>query len=302
MQMMCSMHLATGAGIVHNTRSCMMERLLEFTAGHKGEDEKMYRTVQAVGMELCPELGITIPVGKDSLSMATTWQENGVSKQVISPVSLIISAFAPVQDVRQTFTPVLQATDASHSLSDTELVLIDLGRGKNRLAGSILAQVLNQTGCLTPDLDSADDLKALTAVLIELRQQHFILAYHDRSDGGLLACIAEMAFATHCGISLNVDMLAVDSQQEADYGDTKNWAQQISGKRHDLTMRALFNEELGVVIQIRRSQRDAIFAILRRLNLSACSHVIGKPNTTGMIEIWCDAKILCVPSTNGATS
>ena len=258
--------------------------------GEAGEDALLFESVKTLGMELCPALGISIPVGKDSLSMATTWQEYGVSKQVIAPVSLIISAFAPVQDVRQTFTPVLQAADTSHSLSDTELVLIDLGHGKNRLAGSILAQVLNQTGRLTPDVDSANDLKALAAVVIELRQHQLILAYHDRSDGGLLACIAEMAFATHCGISLNVDMLAVDPEHEADYGDAKNWAQQISGKRHDLTMRALFNEELGVVIQIRRSQRDTVFAILRRFNLSSCSHVIGKPNTTGTFDIWRDAK------------
>ncbi len=258
--------------------------------GVAGEDAKLFAAVKTLGMDLCPALGISIPVGKDSLSMATTWQAAGELKEVIAPVSLIISAFAPVEDVRATLTPVLQTDDGTHSFQDTELVLIDLGRGKNRLAGSILAQVLNQTGCSTPDVDSAEDLKALAAAVIELRQHQMILAYHDRSDGGLFACVAEMAFATHCGIALNVDMLAVDPQQEADYGDAKNWAQQISGKRHDLTMRALFNEELGVVIQIRRSQRDAVFAILRRLNLSACSHVIGKPNTTGMIEIWRDAK------------
>jgi phosphoribosylformylglycinamidine synthase len=258
--------------------------------GVAGEDAKLFAAVKTLGMDLCPALGISIPVGKDSLSMATTWQAAGELKEVIAPVSLIISAFAPVEDVRATLTPVLQTDDMTHSLQDTELVLIDLGRGKNRLAGSILAQVLNQTGRSTPDVDSADDLKALAAAVIELRQHQMILAYHDRSDGGLFACVAEMAFASHCGIALNIDMLAVDSQQEADYGDAKNWAQQISGKRHDLTMQALFNEELGVVIQIRRSQRDAVFAILRRLNLSACSHVIGKPNTTGMIEIWRDAK------------
>jgi phosphoribosylformylglycinamidine synthase len=168
--------------------------------------------------------------------------------------------------------------------------LIDLGRGKNRMAGSILAQVLNQSGKTAANLDDPNDLKALASAIIELRAAGQLLAYHDRSDGGLLATIAEMAFASHCGISINVDMIAVDLNQEPDYGDAKNWAQQVSGRRHEQTIRALFNEELGAVIQIRRADRDAVFAVLRKVGLSACSHVIGKPNTTGRIEIWRDAK------------
>lgn len=258
--------------------------------GAPGEDAKLYDSVKAVGMELCPALGISIPVGKDSLSMATEWKEGGQSKRVVAPVSLIISAFAPVDDVRKTTTPLLQLKKPDGSNLETELILIDLGRGKNRMAGSILAQVLNQSGKSAPDLDHPEDLKNLAAAMIELRQQDMLLAYHDRSDGGLIACVSEMAFASHAGISINVDMIAFDKDQEPDYGDAKNWAQQVSGRRHEQTMRALFNEELGAVIQVRRDDRDAVFGILRKLGLSACSHVIGKPNSNGRIEVWRDAK------------
>jgi phosphoribosylformylglycinamidine synthase len=241
-------------------------------------------------MDLCPALGISIPVGKDSLSMATAWQEGDQAKKVVSPVSLIISAFAAVQDVRKTTTPFLKLQDESGAALETELILIDLGRGKNRMAGSILAQVLNQSGKSAPNVDYPEDLKALAEAMIELRKGNQLLAYHDRSDGGLFACIAEMAFTSHTGISVNVDMIAVDVGQEADWGDAKNWAQQVSGLRHEQTMRALFNEELGAVIQIRKADRDAVFAVLRKLNLSAYSHVIAQPNTNGRIEIWRDAK------------
>ncbi len=258
--------------------------------GTPGEDAKLYDSVKAVGMELCPALGISIPVGKDSLSMATEWKEGAETKKVVAPVSLIISAFASVQDVRKTATPLLKLRNQDGSALETELILIDLGRGKNRMAGSILAQVLNQSGRLAPDLDYPKDLKALAAAIIELRKENMLLAYHDRSDGGLLACVAEMAFASHSGISINVDMIAIDRGQEPDYGDAKNWAQQVSGRRHEQTLRALFNEELGAVIQISRENRDAVFSVLRKFGLSAFSHVIGKPNTNGRIEIWRDAK------------
>ena len=258
--------------------------------GAPGEDAKLYDSVKAVGMELCPALGISIPVGKDSLSMSTAWQDGDEAKKVVAPVSLIISAFASVQDARKTLTPLLQLKAKDGSPQETELILIDLGRGKNRMAGSILAQVLDQAGKASPDVDHPEDLKALAAAIIELRKENKLLAYHDRSDGGLLACVAEMAFASHCGISINVDMIAMDAGQEPDYGDAKNWAQQISGRRHEQTMRALFNEELGAVVQVRKEDRDDVFAVLRKLGLSAYSHVIGKPNTNGRIEIWRDAK------------
>ena len=258
--------------------------------GSPGEDAKLYDSVKAIGMELCPALGISIPVGKDSLSMSTSWEDQSEAKKVVAPVSLIISAFASVQDARKTLTPLLQLKNKNGFSQESELILIDLGRGKNRMAGSILAQVLNQSGKAAPDVDHPEDLKALATAVIELRNENKLLAYHDRSDGGLLACVAEMAFASHCGISLNVDMIAIDAGKEPDYGDAKNWAQQISGRRHEQTMRALFNEELGAVIQVLKEDRDSVFAVLRRLGLSAHSHVIGKPNTNGRIEIWRDAK------------
>jgi phosphoribosylformylglycinamidine synthase len=258
--------------------------------GQPGEDAKLYESVKAVGIELCPELGISIPVGKDSLSMATSWQDHNQAKQVVSPVSLIISAFAPVRDVRKTLTPQLQLQ------TETELILIDLGRNQNRMAGSIVTQVFEQTDAHAPNVDHASDLKAFTKAIIALRERNAILAYHDRSDGGLLACIAEMAFASHCGISLNVDLLCIDTQTEQDYGDAKNWASQVSGRRHEQTIRALFSEELGAVIQIERSQRDAVFAVLRECGISAFSHVIGKPNQSDALEIWRDAKCVYTES------
>ncbi len=258
--------------------------------GVDGEDAKLYDSVRSIGMELCPALGISIPVGKDSLSMSTEWNEGGETKRVVSPVSLIISAFAPVQDVRKTLTPLLRPAEKSIELIDTDLILIDLGRGQNRMAGCILAQVLDQSGRHAPNLDHPEDIKALSSAVIELRHKDLVLSYHDRSDGGLFSCLAEMAFTSHCGISINVDMIAVQAGQEPDYGDAKNWAEQISGLRHEQTLRALFNEELGVVIQVSRNQRDQVFSILRKHQLSAFSHVIGKPNTNGQIEIWRDAK------------
>ena len=251
--------------------------------GVAGEDAKLFDTVKAVGMELCPALGISIPVGKDSLSMRTKWQDNGVDKEVVAPVSLIISAFAPVTDVRRTLTPQLRAD------VDTTLIAIDLGRGKHRMGGSILAQVTQQIGNETPDVDSAEDLKQFFAVIQALNQDGKLLAYHDRSDGGFFATVCEMAFAGHVGVSLNVDMLALDAQ-EPDHGDAKNWAQQVAERRNDQTLRALFNEELGAVIQVRAEERDAVFAVLRAHGLSACSHVIGKPNGNDVIEIYRDAK------------
>jgi phosphoribosylformylglycinamidine synthase len=222
--------------------------------------------------------------------MATTWQDHNQAKQVVAPVSLIISAFAPVRDVRKTLTPQLQLQ------TETELILIDLGRNQNRMAGSIVTQVFEQTDTHAPNVDQASDLKSFTNAIITLRERNAILAYHDRSDGGLLACIAEMAFASHCGISLNVDLLCIDPQTEPDYGDAKNWATQVSGRRHEQTMRALFSEELGVVIQIERSQRDVVFAVLRECGISAFSHVIGKPNQSDVLEIWRDAKCVYTES------
>jgi len=252
--------------------------------GSAGEDAALYDTVKAIGMELCPALGISIPVGKDSLSMRTKWQDAGVAKEVVSPVSLIISAFAPVEDVRRHLTPQL-VNDAS-----TVLIAIDLGRGRNRLGGSILAQVTQQVGDAAPDVDDPEDLKRFFAAIQSLNARGLLLAYHDRSDGGLWATVCEMAFAGHVGVSLNVDMLTLDANHESDYGDAKDWAKQTSGRRDDRTVRALFTEELGAVVQVRASDRDAVLGALREHGLSACSHVIGKPNERDAIEIYRDAK------------
>jgi len=243
--------------------------------GEPGEDAALYDTVKAVGMELCPALGVSIPVGKDSLSMRTKWDD----KQVTAPVSLIISAFASIQDVRQTLTPELQP-------GDTSLILVDLGQGKNRMAGSILAQTLNQFGDSVPDLDDAGLLKSLVGAVNELRASGKLLAYHDRGDGGLWATACEMAFAGHQGLSLNVDMLV----QETEEGDVKNWTQQVGARREELTLKALFNEELGVVLQVATADRDAALQVLRGHGLSKHSHVVGKPNASGQVEVWRDAK------------
>ncbi|TDN70178.1 phosphoribosylformylglycinamidine synthase [Paraburkholderia sp. BL10I2N1] len=255
--------------------------------GSPGEDAALYDTVKAIGMELCPALGIGIPVGKDSLSMRTKWEDSGVAKEVVAPVSLIISAFAPVEDVRRHLTPQLRRAD---EVGDTVLIAIDLGRGKHRLGASILAQVTQQVGDSVPDVDDSEDLKRFFAAIQELNGQDRLLAYHDRSDGGLWATVCEMAFAGHVGVSLNVDMLTLDPNHEFDYGDAKDWAKQTSGRRDDRTIRALFSEELGAVIQVRTSDRDAVLAALREQGLSACSHVIGKPNDRDTLEVWRDAK------------
>lgn len=219
--------------------------------------------------------------------MKTKWDEQGVAKEVVSPVSLIISAFAPVEDVRRHLTPQLRRiADAG----DSVLIAIDLGRGKNRMGGSIFAQVTQQVGDTTPDVDDAEDLKRFFNAIQSLNAQGKLLAYHDRSDGGLWATVCEMAFAGHAGVSLNVDMLTLDPNHESDYGDAKDWAKQTSGRREDRTLRALFSEELGAVVQVRATERDAVLGALREFGLSACSHVIGSVNDRDVIEVYRDAK------------
>lgn len=200
-------------------------------AGHPGEDEKLFRTVEAIGMDLCPALGITIPVGKDSMSMRTAWQEKkGVDKSVTSPLSLIVSGFCPVIDVRKTVTPQL------HPQQPNRLLLVDLGGGQNRLGASIFAQVFNEMGEVPADLDKPQELKAFFNTIQVCLHNDWLLAYHDRSDGGLLALLAEMCFAGHCG--LDVDMSGLGSDAYA----------------------ALFNEELGAVIQVAVSDLASVKA------------------------------------------
>ena len=267
--------------------------------GEPGEDAALYETVKAVGMALCPALGISIPVGKDSLSMRTQWSDpqDGGKKKVTSPVSLIITAFATLPDVRGTLTPQLDATT-----DDTTLVLIDLGKGQHRMGGSILGQVLNQPGDQVPDLDDPQDLINLVNAVNALRAKGQILAYHDRSDGGLLATVAEMAFTGHVGVALNVDLLVTESDgiadSRAEYGDAKNWASQVSARREELTLKALFNEELGVVLQVPTAVRNEVMQTLREHGLSKHSHFIGKtrPQSSsidkgkGELSVWRDTK------------
>ncbi len=220
-------------------------------AGHPGEDARLYDTVKAVGMELCPALGITIPVGKDSMSMKTRWQDEGADKSVTSPMSLIVTGFAPVVDVRQTLTPQLRLDKG-----ETDLILIDLGRGQNRMGASILAQTYGLLGRQAPDVDDAEDLKAFFAVIQGLNADDMLLAYHDRSDGGLLVTALEMAFAGHCGLDLYLDALA-DNRAEVNA--------------------VLFNEELGAVIQVRQDATPEVLAQFSAAGLGDCVAVIGQP-------------------------
>lgn len=214
-------------------------------AGHPGEDALLYDTVKAVGMELCPELGIAIPVGKDSMSMKTVWEQDGEQRSVTAPLSLVVSAFAPVSDVRKTLTPQLV------NRTDTRLILIDLGKGQNRLGGSALAQVYKQIGKTPADLDDASLLRGLFNAIQSLNQQGQLLAYHDRSDGGVFVSLCEMAFAGHCGATIDVGLLGEDA------------------------VSALFSEELGALIQISTSDIDAVMETLRKHGLDDCSHIIG---------------------------
>jgi phosphoribosylformylglycinamidine synthase len=265
--------------------------------GEPGQDAALYETVKAVGMELCPALGVSIPVGKDSLSMRTTWADDGAAKKVTSPVSLIVSAFVTLADVRGTLTPQLNADEA-----DTTLILIDLGKGQKRMGGSILAQTLALEGGDVPDLDDPKDLVNLVNAINQLRAQGQLLAYHDRSDGGLFATVCEMAFAGHVGVSLNIDMLLVEgdgiSDSRMEVGDSKNWAGQVSVRREELTLKALFNEELGAVIQVRTDVRNDVMQTLRERGLSKFSHFIGKtrpPHASldvgkGEVQVWRDTK------------
>ncbi|MCG8427805.1 MAG: phosphoribosylformylglycinamidine synthase [Chromatiales bacterium] len=225
-------------------------------AGYPGEDAALYETVKAVGMELCPELGIAIPVGKDSMSMKTVWQEAGEERVMSSPLSLIVSGFAPVSDVRNTLTPMLQTSEG-----DSDLLLIDLGKGANRLGASALAQVYNQVGHHGPDLVDPKALKRFFNVIQQLNSDGLLLAYHDRSDGGLFATLSEMAFAGRCGITVQLDDLSDDD------------------------FAALFSEELGAVIQVRHTDTDAVLKALHDAELGHHSYVIGTLNDADEIVI-----------------
>jgi len=250
--------------------------------GVAGEDAKLFDAVHAAS-ELCIALGISVPVGKDSLSMKSTWRDGEFEKTVIAPISLIASAAAAVDDVRHSLTPQLVADN------DTVLLVVDLGAGRNRMGGSILAQVTQQIGNECPDLDRPERLVALLDVLRQLRKDRQVLAYHDRSDGGLFTALIEMAFAGHVGISVTLDVLTVDPVAE-DWGDFKIRAEQVAVRRNELLLKALFSEELGTVLQVRESEKSAVIETFRKAGLGAQTQIIGRPNSTDVIEFWCDAK------------
>jgi len=239
-------------------------------AGYAGEDAKLYDTVKAVGMELCPELGISIPVGKDSMSMRTVWQDGDEDKSVTSPVSLVISGFSPVADVRKTLTPQL-VTDHG----DTSLILVDLGNGENRLGGSCLAQVFGQLGDIAPDLDDAEDLLGLFSAVQGLNDDGLLLAYHDRSDGGLYTTLVEMALAGHVGIDIEC------AQMISDADDLLAW---------------LFNEELGVVLQVETKNSAEVLRQLSSCGLAEQSRVIGNLNDDDQVRITLEGEELLVDS------
>jgi len=226
-------------------------------ASHPGEYAGLFDAVEAVGMELAPQLGVAIPVGKDSLSMKTVWTQDGDERSVTSPMSLVVTAFAPVKDVRKTLTPQLR-TDCG----ETELFLIDLGLGKNRVGGSCLAQVFNQLGTDTPDVDSAEHLSGLFTALQAMIEDKLLLAYHDRSDGGLFVALAEMAFAGNVGVRAQIQSLPGNN------------------------IASLFNEELGALIQVRTSAYAQVMAEIDKAGIGDCVHPIGSLCGTPDLEIW----------------
>jgi phosphoribosylformylglycinamidine synthase len=248
-------------------------------AGHPGEDAALFDTVNAVAMELCPELGISIPVGKDSMSMRTTWQDGADQKAVVSPLSLVVTAFAPTPDARRTLTPQLR-TDCG----ETDLILIDLGEGNNRLGGSVLANCYGELGDQCPDLDAPERLKAFFATLQKLNREGKLLAYHDRSDGGLFVTLCEMAFAGRTGLDLDVEEFCYYRRNEdarLDVPDVpESEAIQIARM-----LGILFNEELGAVLQVRRADTQSVMETFFQAGLRDELYFIGRLNRKDRIRI-----------------
>jgi phosphoribosylformylglycinamidine synthase len=232
-------------------------------AGHPGEDARLYEAVQAVGAELCPALGIAIPVGKDSMSMRSVWRERGEERSVTAPLSLIVSAFAPVRDVRRSLTPELSREDGQ-----SKLLLVDLGRGKHRLGGSALLQVYGSIGEAPPDLDDPARLRGFFSAIQELNELGLLLAYHDRSDGGLIVTLLEMAFASRTGLSISLDTLEADP------------------------LCVLFAEELGAVIQVRSDDVERVREVLALAGLADCVHVVGTVLDDDRVEITQNGQLL----------
>ena len=230
-------------------------------AGEPGQEGALFDTVKTVGMEVCPELGIAIPVGKDSLSMKTVWRDEAGERRMLAPVSLIVSAFAPVADVHRTLTPQIDS-----GCGDSRLLLIDLGNGRNRLGGSVLAQVYGQFGREVPDLDRPQQLKRFFNVIQSMNRSGLIKAYHDRSDGGVAVTLCEMAFAAHCGLQLALDV------------------------PEDQLQAFLFAEEPGAVIQVAAADRDEVVARLSEAGLGEIICDIGRPVPGGRLAIRCGGR------------
>ncbi|TAL71840.1 MAG: phosphoribosylformylglycinamidine synthase [Rhodanobacter sp.] len=231
---------------------------------HAGEDAALYDAVRTVGMELCPQLDISIPVGKDSLSMQALWQDGEQAQRTVSPVSLVVTAFARVDDVRRSLTPQLRC-----DRGDSDLWLLDLGAGHDRLGASALTQVFNRGGGVPPNLDDAALLKAFFDLVQEANRAGLLLAYHDRSDGGLIVTLLEMAFAGHCGLEIRLD----------------GWG--------EATLRALFNEELGAVVQVATNHRDVFAALVAKHGLDSIAHRIGRPKEKLGIKLYVGGDVLC---------
>ncbi|HEX8979054.1 MAG TPA: phosphoribosylformylglycinamidine synthase [Parasulfuritortus sp.] len=248
-------------------------------AGHPGEDAALFDTVKAVAKELCPELGISIPVGKDSMSMRTTWQEGAEQKAVVSPLSLIVSAFAPVVDARRTLTPQLR-TDCG----ETDLILIDLGEGNNRLGGSVLASCYGELGDLCPDVDVPQRLKAFFATIQKLNRDGKLLAYHDRSDGGLFATLCEMAFAGRTGLDLDVDELRYHRLRDELILDVEGMPEPNEPYTSRL-FGILFNEELGAVLQVRRADTQSVMQAFFKAGLRDEFYIVGRLNKKDRIRV-----------------
>ncbi len=240
-------------------------------SGHPGEDAALFDTVKAVAKELCPALGITIPVGKDSLSMKTVWEQGDERREVTAPLSLIVSAFAPVIDARKTLTPQLMVEQGLA----TDLLLIDLAKGEQRMGGSCLAQVFKRVGNTTPDLEDPEILKRFFRVIQALNEADKLLAYHDRSDGGLFVTLAEMAFAAHCGLEIRLDALGDD------------------------LISALFNEELGAVIQVRHADLYDVRDAFAQQGLADFVHFVGRPTNEDNICVFSGRQVLFSQSRSG---
>ncbi len=252
-------------------------------AGHRGEDARLFDTVQAVS-EFCKASGLSIPVGKDSLSMKSSWREGSEDRQVVAPLSLVVTAFAPVQDIRRTLTPQLRLSPET----PTELLLIDLGNGRNRLGGSALAQVHGSIGEHAPDV-APEQLASFFALIQRFRSEDLLLAYHDRSDGGLFATLCEMAFASHCGLSVVLDTVCYDPYMN-DVDGLDKVPDTIKGRLNDRLFGGLFAEELGAVVQIRRADRARITGPLAEAGLAY--HFLGEPNDKDEIRLWRNAKLV----------